>query len=120
MAKDKSENKIETQVQVENTDIIVDQVEDTIVNPAPVEVIDTPINEPELIDQTTINTDASDMLNEPEIIDQPTITPEPEAELIESSTPELNAAKESTLSDEAPVRAKIISMTVRPTGSFVM
>lgn len=119
MAKDKSENKIETQVQVENTDIIVDQVEDTIVNPAPVEVIDTPV-EQELIDQTIINTDAYAMLNEPEIIDQPTITPEQEAELIETSTPELNAAKESTLSDEAPVRAKIISMTVRPTGSFVM
>ena len=61
-----------------------------------------------------------DQIVTPEVIDQTTVTPEPEAELIESSTPELNDAKESTLSDEAPVRAKIISMTVRPTGSFVM
>ena len=116
MAKDKSENKIETQVQVENTDIIVDQVEDTIVNPAPVEVIDTPENKIETQVQVE-NTDTSAMLNEPEIIDQPTITPEQEAELIETSTPELiNIEKESKVEEVKSV----ISMTVRPTGSFVM
>ena len=77
---------------------------------------------PEVIDQTTVTPEPESELIEtstPEVLDQ-TILPLPEAELIETSTPELNDAKESTLSDEAPVRAKIISMTVRPTGSFVM
>ena len=124
MAKEKSavqnpESTVETSTETSNdvitqNDVVGTEVDNTVDTIATTEVIDqttvTPEPESELIETST-----------PEIIDQTILPlPEAEAELIESSTPELNAAKESTLSDEAPVRAKIISMTVRPTGSFVM
>ena len=145
MAKEKSAvqnpESVETLTETSNdvitqNDVVgtkVDEVVDTITN---TEVIDqttvTPEPESELIKTSTpepeselIKTSTPEPESElietstPEVLDQ-TILPLPEAELIESSTPELNDAKESTLPDEAPVRAKIISMTVRPTGSFVM
>ena len=126
MAKEKSvvqnpESVVETSTETSNetsNDVIT---QNDVVGTEVDNTVDT-IATPEIIDQTTVTPEPEAELIEtstPEVIDQ-TILPLPEAELIESSTPELNAAKESTLSDEAPVRAKIISMTVRPTGSFVM